>query len=433
MKLRAHQQQIVDDDPKRCGIFLGTGSGKTRIALLLARGKTLVIAPKTQVEDGNWEREHASVGERYIALEDIKKDEYGYVAPAISSLTVISKETFRRDHETLPAFDTVIFDESHTICGLTPNTRQRKKVQIPRASQLYEAASQFLQRTQPSRVYLCTATPTRNPMAVLAASWLLGDSTWGFYTFRSEFYIRLNMPGREVYAPKKDNESKEKLGALVRSIGYTGRLSDWMDVPEQTHTVKHIPLTGEQQKVLKNLSFDFPEPIVLLGKKHQAEQGVLAGDEFNAPQHFATGKIEAILDLLEEFPKVLIFAKYTAQISLIEEALRKAGIPTFVLQGATKDRGQLMKDAEASERCAVIAQAQISAGYELPSFRCTIFASESWSVVDHIQALGRTLRMNHLEKNLYVYLVSGEVDTAVREAIEDKQDFSERIYLKAKI
>ena len=56
--LYKHQQIIIDEDKKKCGIFLGTGSGKTRIALLLAQGKILIVAPKTQILDSNWEREN---------------------------------------------------------------------------------------------------------------------------------------------------------------------------------------------------------------------------------------------------------------------------------------------------------------------------------------------------------------------------------------
>ena len=47
--LYEHQLKIITDNRKKTGIFLGTGSGKTLIALSLARGKTLIIAPKTQV------------------------------------------------------------------------------------------------------------------------------------------------------------------------------------------------------------------------------------------------------------------------------------------------------------------------------------------------------------------------------------------------
>lgn len=116
MHLYAHQQRIIDADLAYAGLFLGTGSGKTRIALALARKRTLVICPKTQKEDGNWERE-------FMAM--CSSGPIG-----ITELVTISKETFRRDWEKLPYFNTVIVDEGHTCLGVTPNTRYRKKKEI---------------------------------------------------------------------------------------------------------------------------------------------------------------------------------------------------------------------------------------------------------------------------------------------------------------
>ena len=110
----SHQKKIIDEDKKHTGLWLGTGSAKTRIALAMACGNTLVIAPKTQVEDGNWEREFK------LLLKE------GFVSK-ISDLRVISKETFRRDWEKLSGAMTVIVDEAHTCLGATPNIRYVKK------------------------------------------------------------------------------------------------------------------------------------------------------------------------------------------------------------------------------------------------------------------------------------------------------------------
>lgn len=412
MKPYSYQAKIINEDPLIAGLWLGCGTGKTFVALSLAEGNVLVVAPKTIRDDQVWERQ------------------LGKMNSKVTFLKVISKEEFRRDWESLPKFNTTIFDESHTVCGLTANTRSRARQEYPRASQIFEAVHAYLKRTKPKRVYLCTASHVKNPMAVLAAAWLLGRE-WDFYNWRQTFMVKIPMPGRrEIWTPRKDSETKDRLARAVQSLGYVGRLSDFADVPEQTHITKHTPLTSQQEKALKELPMLYPDPIVLIGKKHQVEQGVLTGDEFSVSQAFETGKIEAILELKEEYEKILVFAKYTLQIELIASELTRAGIKVYTLTGATKDRGAMIKEAEESDNCVVVCQSQISAGYELPSFRCTVFASESWSYVDCEQAIGRTLRMNRLEKNLYVYLVSGTIDKAVREALFTKKDFSERVYLK---
>lgn len=415
MKLYDHQQKIIDDDPKKCGLWLGTGSGKTAIALLLARGKTLVICPKTQKEDKNWERQR----------ENMTRSQINFV------LVVVSKEEFRRDWESLAlvSWDTVIVDEAETCLGATPNIKWVKKIAHVKASQLFEALQSFLASIKPSRLYLCTATITRSPMTVWAAGVLLGRD-WDFDTWRRTFYVRLPMPGREVWVLKHDNETKDKLAKYVRSIGYVGRLEDYFDVPPQTYKTMHVELNDAQKKRMKELAIEYPDPLVLVGKKHQVENGVLNGNEFEAGELFANAKLDKILDLALEFPKIIIFAKYRNQIEQIQSALTKQKYFTWTLTGDTKDRGAVIAQANSCPDGIFIAQAQISAGWELPTFPVMVFASISYSITDRIQAEGRIHRANHLKKNLYITLVArGGVDEAVFKSIENKKDFSERIYL----
>ena len=408
--LYKHQLDIIREDKPKTGLFLGTGSGKTLIALLLARGKTLVICPKTQKEDRNWERE--------AQKNNIKID-----------LTVISKESFRTMAHAMPFFDTVIVDEAHTCLGVTPNVRWVKKQAVPKTSQLFEELEKFVLRTKPSRLYLCTATIIRSPMTVWGAGKILGKD-WDFYKFRDIFYFQLPMPGRQVFSPKVDEDTKEKLANLVREIGHVGRLEDYFDVPDQTYRTVHVELSATQKARIKEMSLEFPDPLVRVGKINQIENGVLAGDEFSEPEVFTNEKIDVLLDYAIEFPKMVIFAKYTAQIAQIASAMEKAGKKVLTLTGATKERGEVIREAQEASECVFIAQAQISAGWELPEFPVMIFASRTYSFVDYDQALGRIQRANNIKKNLYINLVvKGGIDEAVDKCISQKQDFNEKLYI----
>lgn len=443
MKLYKHQQDIIDADPKKTGLFLGTGSGKTRIALMLARGRTLVIAPKTQVEDKNWQKEFSKI------CEDIENDnggkslEYIVDSKIFPVLTVISKETFRRDWAILSKFDTVIVDEAHTCLGVTPNTRQRNKQIIPKTSQLFETLQWYIEKNNPGRLYLCTATIMRSPMTVWGAAKILG-ADWDFYKFRQTFYVRLPMPGREVWTAKTDDASKDRLAETVRKLGYVGRLEDWFDVPDQNYKTIDIELTEAQKKRIKDMDLEYPEPIVKIGKIHQIENGVLAGNEYSEAEYFDNGKIEKIKELALEFPRMVVFAKYTAQIKQIEEALSKnRPNDVLTLTGATKERGAVLASANFSKNCILIVQAQISAGWELPEYPVMVFASRTYSFVDYDQAIGRIQRANNIKKNLYINLNTksefegvgkkkrkiGGIDEAVDACLSTKQDFSERLYL----
>lgn len=410
--LYKHQRDIILADPKRTGLWLGTGSGKTLIALSLARGKTLVIAPKTQVEDKNWEREN-------------EKNKLNV------NLTVISKETFRRDHAKLPNFQTVISDECHTQLGVTSGTKWVNKVEYPKTSQLFEALQAYLKRTNPDRLYLCTATILKSAMTVWGAGTLLGKQ-WNFFEFRHAFYTFVHEVGpRGVWLPKTGTETKERLARIVKSLGYVGRLEDYFDVPEQTFKTDYIELTGEQKQRIKNMRTEYPDPLVRALKVHQIENGVLSGDEFNAPEKFANNKIDKLIDYSYEFTRMIVFARYTEQIKDIAQALKKTGKKVFVLNGETKDRGALFEEAKKSDEYVFIAQCTISAGWELKKCPVMIFASCDYSFVNLDQALGRIQRADNIKKNLYIYLVvKGGTDEAIHKALSMKQDFNEKLYAK---
>ena len=411
MKIFAHQQKILDDSPDKCGLWLGTGSGKTALALWLAHGPTLVIAPKTQIQDKSWEREFRKLN------------------PPDVQLTTISKETFRRDWEKLPRYETIIIDEAHTVLGCQPATFQKHYVRYPRTSQLYTATRSYLTRHPPLRLYLLSATPDRSPMAIWGARQILGFNDH-FENWREEFYTQVRIGRNDIWMIKNNECAKNALSKYIKECGYVGRLQDWFDVPEQTFKTDFVELTAEQRALKKELKLDYPDPLRLAGKEDQCENGILIGDEYVETRTFKNEKEAKILDYALEFPKLLLFARYTAQLKRYEQTLKEQGYKVLTLTGETKDKGQVIKEANESKACIVLAQSQISAGYELPDYPCTIFASLSGSLVDLIQAQGRTLRVNNLQKRLYIYLVArgGRDEKRYNANVILKQDYHEAIY-----
>ena len=407
MQLFNHQKEIVNENKLKTGLFLGTGSSKTLISLLLAQGKILCITPKLQKEEENFQRE----ADKWSLTKDI---------------TSYSKEQFKKHVDTIPKCDTLIIDEVHTVAGATPNVQWVKGKPIPKTSELFKSVMKYIEKYKPERIYVLTATPTRSPMVVWAIAQILGVD-WNFYEFRQAFYFPIKKGHREFWVIKNDPATKDRLGRAVQKLGYTGRLSDYFDVPDQTYKTIHVEKTPEQKERLKSIMLEFPDPLVLVGKQHQIENGVLKGDQFSDDEDIKDNKIDVIKDICLEFPKVVIFAKYTQQVEKIKKELSDYKVLT--LQGQTKDRAGVLKEAESSEKCVIIIQSQISAGFELPSFNTMVFASMDYSVVNRIQAEGRILRANALKKNLYITITTkGGVDEAVEKSIINKVDFSERIY-----
>ena len=314
------------------------------------------------------------------------------------------------------------------MTGVTTAIRWVKGKSQPKSSQIFDALHYYLTLNPPKRLYVLTATPTRSAMCVYGIAKLLGVDI-NYYQFREDYYYKLNIPGRDIFTAKKDEQVKNKLSELVRYLGYVGRLQDYFDVPEQTYRNVYIENTTDQKNRLKELPLEYPEPIVLLTKKLQVENGILLGDEYNASETFSNGKIDAILGFAEEFPKIIIFARYIYQIEEIKKALEKENKKVYTMTGGTKERGELIAEVNKLDSYIFIVSAQISAGWELPECPVMIFASMTYSIVDRIQGEGRILRANALKKNLYITLITkGGVDEAVFKALENKQDFNEKLY-----
>lgn len=418
-----HQLEIIKRDPKKTGLFLGTGSGKTRTAVALAKGLTLVICPKTQALDFTWTKE------------------WSFQRKNPSDLVIISKEQFKiklkkGELDNLKP-QTIIIDEAHTVSGVTPYTRQKNYIKYPKTSQIYQDVKNWVNHVKPHRLYLLSATPDAEPMKVYALAQIMG-ANWDFFKFRDVFYFEQSGRGRTFYKPWRSEANKLKMGQLVKSLGYTGRLQDWFDVPDQTFKVHQCGVSSEQQKVFEELKEFYPDPLILTGKVHQLEQGAVSHDVFEGEkktkliQYVKETKIEALERYQHEFGRIVVFAKYTAQINLYKKHFEKKGIKVFVLNGQTKDTDRKIqtKEAEQCDECIFIAQSSVSAGWELPSFPAMVFASLDHSFINYDQAIGRIQRANNIKKNIYIFLIAGITDTKVKKVVDEKLNFSEAKFAK---
>lgn len=421
--LKPHQEFIVNEDRAMAPIALGVGGGKTIVALSLARGKTLVIMPKQQKEDRTWENNAEKFG---IEID----------------MTTISKETFRRDWQKLDRYDTLIVDESHTVLGMTPDMVTRKGVKYPKTSQLYDSVAGYIQKHKPERFYPCSGTPIPHPMNLYALAKLMGIN-WDFEQFRKRFYVERKQGFRSMWFERKDQASKELLVRLFKEkLGaFTGQLSDWFEVPDQEHQTVLLALTPEQEEAIKEIRKEEADPMVARAKIRCIENGILYGTEVvdislkeskmvRSVKHFRSHKMDSIVYLCSKYDKVIVFANYTAQIEAIKEELEKNYKIVFTLTGKTRDRGNVIQTVEETPRCVLIVQTTISAGWEVPSCRCVIFASKGWRFVDYSQALGRNLRLNNLDiaDNIYYHLVvKGGPDHDCHKSILLGEDFHEMI------
>lgn len=281
----------------------------------------------------------------------------------------------------------------------------------------------------PTYRWIATGTPYRsNAMNIFALATLLGHE-WNYYSFQQKFFTMVRMGARLVPKQKDTPQAESDLQALVNEIGGTLKLSDIVDVPTQTDHLELFPLTEEQTKAIKEL--DEPMAITRFTKTHCIENGILYSDGYSKDQTFASLKLERLDTLVKETPKIAIVCRYTAQILSLRERFALYGRPIYIIDGSNPDRATTVLEANNSDECIVLIQAQCSEGYELPSISVCVFLSLSFSHVDHIQMKARFLRINRLKENTYYYLMTKGVDKAVYDCIMSKNDFHEVLFLKA--
>ena len=138
-------------------------------------------------------------------------------------------------------------------------------------------------------------------------------------------------------------------------------------------------------------------------------------------------RLEAVIDICEQHPKVIIFYNFNYELGLLKSLQYASG--TVVSEW----NGHKHEPVPDSERFVYLVQ--YTAGAE--GWNCTvtdtvIFYSQTYSYKTLVQAKGRIDRMNTPFSILYYYhlLSKSPIDLAIRRALKDKKEFNVRRFAK---
>lgn len=419
LTLYKHQKEILERNPAKHLIAFDRGTGKTLTGLLLAcknqtatgGNLTYIIVPKKV--KSKWE------DDKNTFLSDINEILDPEHKMQSDKLVVMTKEEFKRDAKTLPKPKALIVDESHYFAGLK--------------SQLSKSLQWFVRTHKVDYIWLMTATPyLSTPWNIFVLGRCLGHDL-NYNEWLRTFFVPKYFGIKVVHVP--DPNKYDLLQAYIHEIGTVVGMEDVVDdVPEQEDKFIHVALSPEQKEALQEV--DMTNALTGFGQKHQIENGVKKGNEYEPDKLIPDYKSIFLLDFKRDNKKMAVFARYTLQLEKYEKMFKEAGYRTLTLSGKTKDAGAVLKEAVGAEDVVIIIQSQCSEGYELPNFDLCVFASLSFSFKDYTQARGRFLRINKLKANTYMHLLTENVqggknksvDMAVWNAISRKQDFDIELY-----
>ena len=145
----------------------------------------------------------------------------------------------------------------------------------------------------------------------------------------------------------------------------------------------------------------------------------------------STAKLDALSDILdtaiEDNRKVVVMARFTAELEDIQRLLEKKQIEYAVIRGGISDRDEQIRKFQNDSTCLVFV-GQIAAaglGITLTAASTMIFYSLDYSMSNFEQAKARIHRVSQKNDCLYIYLIAKDtVDAKILKSLREKVDLA---------
>lgn len=247
----------------------------------------------------------------------------------------------------------------------------------------------------------------------------------------------------------------DELKLAIEPVSMFKRLTECMDMPEQTYTVRNIGMSDVQKKAYKSMEKELmtsykgkvmtaKNTLVAAMRLQQISDGFIVNTEQpleidvddeeqdlmpNEIQWLGEScpKLDALMrDVAESDKPLLIMTKYSAEAAKIYELCSKAGYRTGLFTGWKVIGG--VEDFKAGKLDILVANSnKIARGFNLQISHTILFYSNSFSMEVRQQAEFRTFRMGQKEKCVYVDYIASGVDQVIYNALKLKKDLLDYI------
>lgn len=351
-------------------------------------------------------------------------------------IAVINYESTHREgiYEALAAYkpDLIVCDESQRIKN--PSAAQSKALH-----KLGDAA--------PFRMIL-SGTPVQNNAVDLYSQYrFLDPAVYGanFYAFKNRYCIMGGYGQHQIVGYRNMDELVEK----EHSVAYRVTKEECLDLPQQTFINRYVQFTDAEQAIYEQLrksSFLELETgenvtattiLTMYLRLMQLTGGFLTADESTRPKQVNTAKLDALADIVDDYvveagKKLVIFARFRAEIAAIENLLRLRKIQYGSIYGDVpmEERGKIVEDFQTNPDTKVfVAQIQTAGlGITLHAASTAVFYSYDYNYANYAQALARIHRIGQRFPVTYIHLVvDGSIDEKILAALENKEDMAKTV------
>lgn len=442
--LEPHQRKSVRimQQNKRFGFFLGTGTGKTLIAIshIMNRSvrKAIIFTPKKVIDQ--YVVECQTYLKNYLITTDVKE----MLQSKDPSILVINYQQLhnilKQDSLRGQIIDLLVLDESHNAKELMSKANQQLRELAIRAD----------------RIYLFTGTPMDKSrheifpqLAILNTDYMPQKSRFLHRYFHLDDY----------YQPKSEKRHlSAELTSMIEEITWGGDTDKLIDLTKEHHNIVEITKIPEEYKVLQDkrviIKQNVKEPKItweciadtkgiLKQKLRQVCGGTLIGEVIDRrdPENVKklkeisfhlknNGKEEALKKLLKKLSTGIIYTAFKQEIVVISKVMREVGVSFRAVDGSTKDSGPLIEDFKRGRVKFLVMQSRSgNAGLDLTTTNNVVFYTlhDSYPVVH--QCRSRVRRIGQKKELNYYYLVcKNTVDEQIYAALKKKKSFSTKLF-----
>jgi SNF2 family DNA or RNA helicase len=447
----AHQKEAFADAIESFGsgkskgyaLLMEMGTGKSLTAIAISGrlyfdnhiNKVLVVAPLSIL--GVWDEEYRKFADFDYTLAVLsgslqkKADTLRHLAGKPLQVAVVNYESAWRLETEIKAWlpDLVICDEGHKLKNHTANASK--------AMHKIGALAKY-------RLLLTGTVITNKPIDVFSQYKFANPAIFGnsFYSFRNRYF---SMTGYGNYTPVLKRSMEDELTRKIHSIAYRATKAECLDLPPITDIIRNVELEPAAMKLYKNLVKDSYTELNIgevtatniltrLLRLSQLTGGFLSSDDGERPQSVSKAKLEALSDIIETAQesgeKLVVIARFVAEIDAIKKHLDKHHIKYSAISGETKDRTeQVQRFQEDPEVTVFIGQiATAGLGITLTAASTLVFYSFDYNFANFEQSKARIHRFGQTNPCTYIYLVAqNTIDEKILTALRNKADLAKTL------
>lgn len=429
---KASKQGLAKD---HFALFMDQGTGKTITALKIAAVRwrrhsvrlVLVLGPKSVV--GSWERQipqHLNVPHHIINGMTEKLDKKSLKACKQwdgITFVLLNYERARRVFKALKSilWDMMIADESHRI-----RHRNSKTSKVT-----YRLGLRARHRL------MLTGTPIDQEETEMFGQFRymlpsLFGTEWA--AFDRKFLRKTGFMGHQR---KFKRGWREKMLDMIKPHSFSIKAEDALDLPPTTDNAIYFDLTGKAKQAYAKLEKEFlykfgdltsttPLAVTNMIRLQQLTGGFVGMDDGSLLQ-LEQDKLIALADWLEDVSKkekLVIFARFTAEIDMIAQLMKRLGRSYVIRDGRTKQKDlRLWEDFQDKDDPQVYIAQESSGGIGIDLFRSriAIFYSKTFSYIEYDQARKRVDRNGQTRPVIFIHMIGNNtIDELMLKALDAK-------------